>query len=249
MIDSTQPTWQPGVRQPIFNVPRVVIWLAGTLFVVHALRAFLLSDQGDAWVISAFAFIPLRVSAPDSVQVLLPGGSAARVWSFVTYALLHGGWGHLLINGVWMAAFGSAVAWRFGTGRFLLLSAVGAVAGAAVHWLVYPQSFVPMVGASAAISAHMAAASRFVFSTGGPMWGPGEIGRYRRPAPSLVEVITDRRVFVFLAVWFAINLLFGLGGTGAGLASGAVAWDAHIGGFVAGLLLFPLFDPIGTDRR
>ncbi|HMN88148.1 MAG TPA: rhomboid family intramembrane serine protease, partial [Bauldia sp.] len=53
-----------------------------------------------------------------------------------------------------------------------------------------------------------------------------------------------RRVAIFLLVWFGLNLVFGLLPAGGGLASGAVAWEAHVGGFIAGLLLFPLFDPV-----
>ena len=58
--------------------------------------------------------------------------------------------------------------------------------------------------------------------------------------------IRDRRVLIFLGVWFGTNLLFGL--FGGGIASGAVAWEAHIGGFVAGLLFFPVFDPVPRMR-
>jgi membrane associated rhomboid family serine protease len=59
----------------------------------------------------------------------------------------------------------------------------------------------------------------------------------------------DRRVLTFLGVWFGLNLLFGLTSGQTGLASGTIAWEAHIGGFVAGLLLFPLFDPVKPLRR
>ena len=247
MIDSADPAWSPRVRQPIFNLPRVVAGLAGVLVAIHVLRV-LLPDATDRWVVYAFAFIPLRETASGAIP-LLPGGSGAKVWTFLTYAFLHADWLHLLINGVWLAAFGSVLARRLGALRFLLFSAVGAIAGAAAHVAVHPQSIAPMVGASAAISAHMAGASRFVFAAAGPLWGTGGVGRHRQPAPPLIEVVRNYRVLVFLGVWFAVNLIFGLGGASTGLASGAVAWDAHIGGFLAGLLLFPLFDPVGSANR
>ena len=75
------------------------------------------------------------------------------------------------------------------------------------------------------------------------MWSLGGFDAYRQPAAPLRQIVRDGRVMAFLGVWFAINLIFGLTG-GAGLADGAVAWGAHIGGFVAGLLLFRLFDPV-----
>ena len=53
---------------------------------------------------------------------------------------------------------------------------------------------------------------------------------------------------IFVVVWFGLNIVFGLLGGNNGLTSGAIAWEAHIGGFIAGLLLFPLLDPIGTRR-
>ncbi len=245
MRDSAQRFWDPARRQPMFNLPPVVIGLLGTLLAIHALRAWLLDPRSDAWTIATFAFIPLRVSAASAYSAVFPGSEGARIWSFLTYALLHATWGHILINALWLAAFGSPLAWRLGAIRFLLFSAVGAVAGAVLHLVVYPQSPTPMVGASAAISAHMAGASRFVFAHGGPLWrGQEGSGVYRQPAPPLLAVLSDGRVLTFLGVWFAVNLVFGLGGASPGLASGAIAWDAHIGGFLAGLLLFPLFDPV-----
>ena len=149
---------------------------------------------------------------------------------------------------VWLAAFGSPLAWRFGTTRFLLFSAAGAIAGALVHLAIFPFSQAPLVGASAAISAHMAGAARFVFAAGGPMWRPAGTAAYRLPAPPLTTVIRDRRVLVFLGAWFGLNLLFGISAISQAMASSAVAWDAHIGGFLAGLLLFPLFDPVRPGR-
>jgi membrane associated rhomboid family serine protease len=64
------------------------------------------------------------------------------------------------------------------------------------------------------------------------------------PAPPISEALRDRRVLVFLLVWFGLNLLFGLVGGVGNLASGEIAWQAHIGGFVTGLLFFPLLDPV-----
>jgi len=60
----------------------------------------------------------------------------------------------------------------------------------------------------------------------------------------LLAVLRDARVVIFLAVWFGLNLLFGLGSIGLDGNDQAVAWQAHIGGFLAGLLAFPLFDPV-----
>jgi membrane associated rhomboid family serine protease len=235
------PNPPPATRQPILNIPPVVSGFIALLFAVHAIRAFVLSPNADMSVLLAFAFIPVREFHPEVFSGMAPFG--ASIWSFLTYALLHGDWGHVTINAVWLAAFGTPLARRFGAVRFLSYSAVGAIAGAAAHLAAAPDSLAPMVGASAAISAQMAGASRFVFQTGGPMWSRIGVDGYRQPAAPLREILSDRRVLAFLGVWFGINLVFGVTG-GAGLSEGAVAWDAHLGGFVAGLLLFRFFDPV-----
>lgn len=235
-----RPEFDRAPRQPAFNLPRVVVVLLALMVGIQLLRAFVLTDSANLWVIVNFAFIPgfMGVDAVDLATLpvdILPG---ARMWSFVTYAFLHGGWAHLLLNCIWMAAFASPLAWRFGTTRFLLFSAVGAIAGALVHWAAYGNDISPLVGASAAISAHMAGAVRFLFIG-------GNMGRrdYFAPAAPLRDVFSDRSTLSFIAIWFGISIaigLIGLGGEGA-----AIAWQAHIGGFLAGLLLFPLFDPVG----
>jgi membrane associated rhomboid family serine protease len=64
------------------------------------------------------------------------------------------------------------------------------------------------------------------------------------PAAPLAVALRDMRIVVFLASWFGLNLLFGLGTLAIVGAEQSIAWQAHIGGFLAGLLLFPLFDPV-----
>jgi membrane associated rhomboid family serine protease len=101
-----------------------------------------------------------------------------------------------------------------------------------------------MIGASAAISAHMAGASRFVFFAGGPSRSFDAPTAYRGSAPPLRAAMADRRVLTFLAVWFGLNLLFGFFAGSTGFASGPIAWEAHMGGFLAGLMLFRYWDPV-----
>ena len=101
-----------------------------------------------------------------------------------------------------------------------------------------------MIGASAALSGHMAAAIRFMFQPGAPLglFRVGGKAAFRVPAHGLSEALGDRRVVLFLVVWFAVNIATGLFST---VGDGdTIAWQAHIGGFLAGLFLFPLFDPV-----
>lgn len=242
MLDTNN--FAPQRRQPIFNLPPAIIASLAVLIGIHVARVTLLTPEADFDLVLRFAFIPLRVLEPSTIGTAVPGGPWAAGWSFVTYALLHANWSHLLFNGLWLAAFGSPLAWRFGTTRFLSFSALGAIAGAVVFLLFNSQGLTPMIGASAAISAHMAGASRFVFFAGGPLRGFEGLSAYRHPAPPLRAAMTDRRVLTFLAVWFGLNLLFGLFAGNSGFASGPIAWEAHIGGFLAGLVLFRYFDPV-----
>jgi membrane associated rhomboid family serine protease len=154
---------------------------------------------------------------------------------------------------IWLLPFGSALARRFGATRFLAFFAVTAAAGAALHLATHAGEQSPVIGASAAISGAMAAAMRFAFQRGGPlnMMRDDEAQSYRVPALPLRDVVRNPRILVFLGVWFAINILFGVGSGSLSLTGGdeTVAWQAHIGGFLAGLLLFSWFDPPpGTAR-
>jgi membrane associated rhomboid family serine protease len=235
--------------EPIFNIPPVVAGTIAVLTLIHAVRVWLLPPEMEREFILLFAFIPVRYDPVLAAAVGLPGSAGAEIWSFVTYALIHADIWHLGLNVVWLLPFGSALARRFGPGRFLGFMAVTAAAGAAAHLAAHFGEVYPMVGASAAISGAMAAAMRFAFQRGGPLtaWHTQDEASYRIPAVSLLGSLRDPRFLAFVAVWFGINAIFGLGGLQ--LDNGqSVAWEAHIGGFVAGVVLFSLFDPVGHDR-
>lgn len=234
-------------REPLFNIPSVIVGLLAVLALIHAVRTYVLTDQQDMEFLLTFAFIPSRYDTSIVLGGVLPGGFGAELWTFVTYALIHADWTHYGVNAVWLLPFGSAVARRFGPLRFLLFFAVTAAAGAALHLATHAGQEVPVIGASAAISGTMAAAMRFAFQRGGPLnfHRNGDATDYRVPAIPLSGVLRDPRVIAFVAVWFGINILFGLGSLplpGAG-ANQVVAWQAHIGGFLAGLIFFSWFDP------
>jgi membrane associated rhomboid family serine protease len=239
-------TFHVKASEPIFNVPPVVMGTIAAFVVVQVGRQFLLSADDDIDFLLWFSFIPVRYDSALEPGVALPGGLAADIWTFVTYALIHGNWVHLGVNSVWLLPFGTVVARRFGGWRYLLLFAITAAAGAAAHLLTNWGAILPMVGASASISGFMAAATRFAFQPGGPLdsWRHHDPESYLIPAAPLPVVLRNPRVFAFLGVWFGLNLLFGVGAAAVPGSDEAVAWQAHIGGFLAGLLLFPLFDPV-----
>jgi len=232
-------------RERMFNVPAVVTGLLAVLAIVHAVSTLLLTpEQYDAFL-WLFAFIPARYDASVTTDVAWSGGVGADIWTFVTYALVHANLTHLVVNGVWLLAFCSPLARRFGPLRFLAFMAATAAAGAFAHLVTHIGALVPIVGASASISGAMAAAMRFAFQPGGFLGGArdGEEA-HRIPALSLAACLREPRVIVFLLVWFGVNALFGfISLDGAGMDQ-PLAWQAHIGGFMAGLLTFSFFDPV-----
>jgi membrane associated rhomboid family serine protease len=259
---------QISSREPVFNIPSVVAVTIGALVLLHGLRS-VLSDEADITLLLELAFIPAQWAVawdPAKATEIMAGiaGQAAdpdtatrlalaryvlaepapSYWSPVTYALLHGSWVHILLNGVWLAAFGTPVARRCGAVRFLALALASAVGGAAAHFLANGTSVMPMIGASAAVSGMMGAAARFAFGTGAGHFGPNDwmADRTRHPRLSLLGVAKNSRAALFLGIWFVTNLLFGIAAGPLGITDAGIAWEAHIGGFLVGLLLFPLVD-------
>jgi len=237
-------------RERILNVPAVIVALVALFGLVHAVMTLVLSEQQTNQALLLFAFIPARYDLSLPLGEAWPGGLGADIWTFVTYAFLHGDLNHLVFNSIWLLAFGSPVARRFGTWRFLVFFAVAAAGGALMHLATHFGQLLPMIGASAAISGAMAAAMRFAFQRGGPLalWRSHDDDAYRVPAASLKASLSDPRVLAFLLVWFGVNALMGLGTFAMPGMEHAVAWQAHIGGFAVGLLAFALFDPVPPAR-
>jgi membrane associated rhomboid family serine protease len=237
---------EPKIREPIFNVPTVVIATVVVLVLVHALRLFALTDEQDLQFLLTFAFIPARYGS-ELASGALPGGFAAELWTFFTYAFLHADLMHLGLNLAWLLPFGTALARRFGAWRYILFMLVTSAAGALAHLAGHWGALEPMIGASAAISGAMAAAMRFIFAQGGPLaaFRDGADDAYRIPAVPLGTTLRDPRFLLFVAVWLGLNVLFGVGTMSFGETAGQeIAWQAHIGGIFAGFFLFSAFYPI-----
>ena len=225
-------------REPIFNVPAGVVAAIGLIVLVHGGLTWLVDDEQGRLKIM-LAFIPARYSG---LAAELPGGEPAAWWSLLTHQFVHGDLTHLVLNSAWLLAFGSPVAARIGSVRFALLFLACGVAGAAAFLAIRYGEAVPMVGASGAISGLMGAAFRFFFN-GDEASGPGSVRDDPRSVQrmSLAETFGDRRVLMMIVTWIAANFV-----TAAMvyyLSAGAgIAWEAHLGGFLLGLLAFQLFD-------
>lgn len=224
-------------RQPVFNFPAPITVSIVLLIGLFLLQDYLLpADLSEAFVVS-LAFSPLRYVYPLTEQ------NFEWLWTPVTYSLLHGGWEHLLFNALWLAAFGTPVARRIGTTRFVLFWIASAVAAAILHAVINWGQATLLVGASGVISALMGAACRFAFPASGGAYNP-QFGHLYPRQPFSVAY-RNRTVRMFILLWLAGNLIVGLGIPLFGDIGGAVAWDAHLGGFAFGFLCFGLFDPWG----
>jgi membrane associated rhomboid family serine protease len=235
-VPETQPNTEPDNsreprrREPVFNLPGVVIAFIAICVAGYFASSYLLDDQQYFWLLLHAAFIPVLYSGEIPLDFYPVAGP-------VTYSLMHGSIAHLAVNMIWLAAFGSPLANRTGPLRFVLFWIVTSLAAAGLHYMIYPTSQAPLVGASGAISGMMGAAARFGFridrSSGRPAFGG--------PVLPISQVLTMRGTVAFLAVWMVINIVTGLVGFVPGQDS-QIAWEAHIGGFVVGFFFVSSFD-------
>ena len=218
------PNLPRGAATNALVIANVLVWLAG--FLTGWTERF--QVEGGFW--SARLSDSLQGHA-SALPVDYPW--AIPVWlTPVTSAFLHAGLFHLAMNMLVLVVVGRMLEAALGTERFSLLYAGGIIGAAAVHYAVDPLSTTPVIGASGAISA-LLAAYFLLFSRR----KPGAIG----PVPGLVVHIAW-----LAAAWIGINLLSQL--AFAGTALGIAIW-AHIGGFIVGLLLaVPLAQSHRTRR-
>lgn len=261
-IDDDARLSEPKLREPMFNAPVAILAVVVLLVAIHGLRLFI-DPNDDAQILVDLAFIPARLAVyldpqrlgeilQATLESAVAGEEGRRLalarfvladngsywWTTLTYALLHGSWAHVLLNGAWLLAFGAPLSRRLGAVRLYLLLIVTALGGTLAHYLLHAVDITPVIGASASASGVMAAAARYSFSA----FSADERERGRPALLSLGDLIRERRIMLFILVWFIVNLVFGLGAVPLGISEGGIAWEAHIGGFLAGLFLVPLVD-------
>ena len=225
---------RPEKRPPIFNLPPVLTASLALLIVIYLVQSLLLSADALDWLFFTFGFVPGRYVTPLSQQ------GWEWLWTPVTYSLLHASIQHILFNGLWLMAFGAPVARRIGALRYILFWILSAIASAAVNAALHWGEMTLLIGASGVVSALMGAACRFAFP-------PEKRGQpqesHHNPRLSIADALRSRTVFVFILFWFLTNILIAFGIPLIGEGSQEIAWDAHVGGFLFGFLLFSFFDP------
>lgn len=234
-----QPDGPSAGREPVFLLPGSVTAVIGILVAIHVAATFVLNEDGMLQMLFWFAFQPLRIVAmADDPSIGVP-----LLWTPFTHALLHGGWDHLLVNIAWFAIFATPVARRYGAGPMLAIFFVSAAAGAALFAASTLYSGSYLVGASGGVAGLTGAACRFIFQPVLFAQHPetGQRIPLGRKLASLGELMRDSRARLFIVLWVGLNaaapLLPLLTGTELG-----IAWQAHLGGFAAGILMVGLFE-------
>lgn len=177
-------------------------------------------------------------------RILVPGLQPTPFSVYLTLLtsmFMHGGIAHILGNMLFLWIFGDNVEDRLGhlryAGFYLICGLFASLAQVMTTYMFAtdPESLlIPSLGASGAIS--------------GVLGGYILLYPHRRVMVILFRIITDVPAWVAIGIWFAFQLISGLGVLGAGSAQGGVAYAAHIGGFIAGLILVKVFS-IGTAPR
>lgn len=198
------------------NLPPTILWLIVINVAIQGLRE-LLSDAADQGLILQFALVPTTYTADT-------GDLLSKIVSPISYQFLHGGWVHVVVNMVSLAAFGAPVERILGSKRFIAFYLSAGIVAGFIHVAFFADSSDAVVGASGAISG--------VF--GGVLMLMQHAGRMT----SLLPVA---------GIWIALNVFFGLFGSAPGAGGEPVAWLAHIGGFVYGLVAVRFFVPRQPD--
>ena len=212
---------------PCSRKPIVLVGLISANTVIFALEWMLPPEAANA-AIASFALIPLRYSDPRWAMGV--GLDPADYLPFLTNTFMHGGWLHLIFNMWTLWIFGCALEDRLGHLRFGVFYVLCGLAASLTHFFFNTESQLPALGASGAIA--------------------GVIGAYAALFPTarvtiLVPILIfplffDVPALVFAAFWFAIQVLQGTHELFLPSLAGGIAWWAHIGGFLAGILLLVL---------
>ena len=238
MNEQGQPPANPR-REPVFLLPGDVTAVLGVLAAIHLASTLVLNPAGQLQLVFWFAFQPLRIIAGlDDITLAVP-----LIWTPFTHALLHAGWEHLLVNGAWFAIFATPVSRRYGAGPMLAIFFVSAAAGAALFAATTLYSGSYLIGASGGVAGLTGAAVRFIFQPIIVAQHPetGERVAMGRQLATFGDLMADNRARLFILIWVLLNAAVPLLPLVTGMQM-AVAWQAHLGGFFAGILIVGAFE-------
>jgi membrane associated rhomboid family serine protease len=226
-------------------------WVNYTLIVINILVFVFLQQLGtNERFTYAFSTVPAEISTgedivtrdrvaihPTGQRILVPGLQPTPLsvyLTLITSMFMHGGIAHIFGNMLFLWIFGDNIEDRMGHFRYVIFYLVCGVLASLAHvftTLMFASDasslLIPSLGASGAIS--------------GVLGGYMLIHPTRRVTVILFRFLTDVPAYVAIGIWFAFQLISGLGILGGGSQQGGVAYAAHIGGFVAGVVLVKFF--------
>ncbi len=216
----------PSYRPPIITV---------SLITINCLIYLYLLSLGEGYQLALVKWGAIPFEVTHGVE-LTPELSSSIPLSVFSSMFLHGGFFHLAGNMLYLWIFGDNVEDQLGHAKFFVFYVLCGLAASILHIFSTPNSKVPMVGASGAIA--------------------GVLGAYMIRFPHariltliffgfFIRIVAVPALFV-LGFWFILQLLYALPSIGS--TSGGVAWFAHVGGFLAGILLFKLFSGFSQKR-
>ena len=218
---------------------RIMPVVTYTLIAVNILVFFLELSLGDSFIYG-YSTVPREIMTGDDlvgIQTVPVGDKLTRIpqapgppiiyLTLFSSMFMHGGWGHLLGNMLYLWIFGDNVEDEMGHGRFIVFYLICGLLASFAHIASGPNSVVPSLGASGAIA--------------------GVLGGYlvlhpRNQVRVLISYfVTSLPAVLVIGFWFVLQLINGYGSIAATEQTSGTAWFAHIGGFVAGMALVFLF--------
>ncbi len=209
----------PSRERPIVNYI-----LIGINILVFLYEISLGSDMRSVFF-HRFGIVPYEYT--HGKDILIP---SAMPINLITAMFIHGGFWHIFGNMWFLYIFGDNVEDAMGHVRYLIFYLLSGIIASATHIIFNPGSKVPMIGASGAISGVLGA--YFVLYPSARIVSVVFLGFF------ITSVILP--AYLYLGIWIIMQAIFAFSSIGVKAASG-VAWFAHVGGFVGGILLLPLF--------
>jgi len=178
-----------------------------------------------------YGLVPARYTVWELSQYF---STAEQIFSFISFMFLHGGFWHLFGNMWSLYIFGDNVEDRLGHTKYLIFYILCGLASGVTHLLLNPRSTVPTIGASGAIAGVMGA--YFVLYPG---------ARILTLIPIFfIPYFIEIPAFVFLGIWFIIQFMSATATHGVGTG---IAWWAHVGGFISGIIFLNIFLKLKSD--
>jgi membrane associated rhomboid family serine protease len=222
----------PTRRTPVVTLSLVVACSAAFLWELSVQ-----ATGGDA---ALDEFVRRYGAVPAGISADLGSGNliSPTMLGILTSIFLHGGWLHLIGNMLFLWIFGNNIEDRLGRLAFLAFYLAGGIAAALAQVAIDPSSTIPLIGASGAIAAILGA--YFVFYPRARVTSLVFLGFFYQ--------VLNVPAIIVLGYWFVLQLIDGFASLGAGNAQGGVAFFAHIGGFVAGMIVAFVLRALGMGQ-